>query len=369
MFNKNDAIVNLGNKGYLSQVFNEISQNKKLNIVYLGGSITQGCNAETEEQRYVNISANWWSKNFPLAEISFFNAGIGATTSLYGVARADMHVLEKDPDLVFVEFSVNDDETMQFMESYESLVRKLLSHNSVKAVILVNNLFYNDGRNAQGIHNAVGLHYDLPIISVRDYIYPQIQAGYVDVNMLTDDMLHPNNIGHKMIAQLIENLLDQEYALFLKFGSFEKPKLPEKLTNCSYENLAVYNNTNFKPILNGFEADTHECNDFSNPFKNGWVASKRNSEITFKVKGSILMIQWRKTVNKPAPVAYVEVDGFKEKRIILDANFSENWGDLCCLTILEENARQCEHTIRIVIEQEGKNDSEFMVISIISTKF
>lgn len=51
------------------------------------------------------------------------------------------HVLDKQPDLVFVEFSVNDSSSPLFMETYESLVRRLLKAESVKAVVLINNLF------------------------------------------------------------------------------------------------------------------------------------------------------------------------------------------------------------------------------------
>ena len=166
MTDKNVSIMNIGSMGYLPQVFKKIENEKKLNIVYLGGSITMGCNATKTELRYVDRSAKWWQTNFPDAEISYFNAGIGATTSQFGVARMQEHVLDKQPDLVFVEFSVNDSSSPLFMETYESLVRRLLKAESVKAVVLINNLFYNTGTNAQGIHNAIGLHYDLPIVCV-----------------------------------------------------------------------------------------------------------------------------------------------------------------------------------------------------------
>ena len=142
MLNKDLSIVNIGDIRYMSNVFNKVENEKALNIVYLGGSITQGCNATEEKRRYVNMSSNWWNEMFPEAEINVFNAGIGATTSQFGVARVEDHVLSKNPDLVFVEFSVNDDNTMSFMESYESLIRKLLKHDTVKAVIIINNLFY-----------------------------------------------------------------------------------------------------------------------------------------------------------------------------------------------------------------------------------
>ena len=211
MTNKNQAIVNIGNIGYMSNVFSKIEKEKKLNIVYLGGSITMGCHATDDELRYVNRSVKWWKNNFPDADVDFFNAGIGATTSQFGAARVEDHVLNREPDLVFVEFSVNDEASPLFMETYESLIRKLLRAESVKAVILINNLFYDTGKNAQEIHNNIGLRYGLPIVSVRDYIYPEIQLGNVRLSDYTDDMLHPKDPGHKMISDLIMNLLDVEY--------------------------------------------------------------------------------------------------------------------------------------------------------------
>ena len=84
MTDKNVSIMNIGSMGYLPQVFKKIENEKKLNIVYLGGSITMGCNATKTELRYVDRSAKWWQTNFPDAEISYFNAGIGATTSQFG---------------------------------------------------------------------------------------------------------------------------------------------------------------------------------------------------------------------------------------------------------------------------------------------
>lgn len=226
--NKNNSIVNIGDLNYMTAVFNKIKKDKTLSIVYLGGSITMGCNASTEDMRYVNQSVKWWIRKFPEAQIDFFNAGIGATTSQFGVARADDHVLSKNPDLVFVEFSVNDENTTEFMESYESLVRKLLKHWSVKAVIVINNLYYDTGKNAQGIHNNIAMHYNLPAVSVRNYIYPKIYAGEINLSEYTDDMLHPKDLGHTMISQLIENLLDVEYEYY------EKLKLKEKRDLCSF---------------------------------------------------------------------------------------------------------------------------------------
>ena len=365
MYDMNASVVNIGNANYMSAVFDKAKKEKKLSIVYLGGSITQGCHARTEERRYADLSARWWKRHFRGIEIDFFNAGIGATTSQFGVARADEHVLDKKPDLVFVEFSVNDDNTQLFRETYESLIRKLLKAPSVKAVMLINNLFYADGHNAQEIHNEIGVHYGLPIVSVRDYIYPHFVSGEEKREDYTSDMLHPNDKGHKMIADLICNMLDIQ--LKNRIADPVKPALVSPITACRYEDAVRYQNKDIATKSEGFAPDPNtEGYAWCDPFKGGWLGKGKGSKLSFLVKGSIIMLQWRKTINKPAPVAYVTVDGRTNERVILDANFDEDWGDLCALTTITHNAGPGLHTVDVVIEKEGRDDSPFMVISVIS---
>lgn len=363
----NDVIVNKGDLSYLGNVFRKAEMEEKLSIVYLGGSITQGCNARTEDKRYVNQSFEWWKEKFPKAEIEMFNAGIGATTSQYGSARAEEHVLSRKPDVVFVEFSVNDEDTDFFKETYESLVRRLLSADSVKAVVIINNLFYDSGRNAQRVHNEIGLHYGLPIVSVRNYAWPRLESGEIDPKVYTDDNLHPTDIGHTMIADLIKSLLDANYEDYINGAEFGvKPALADKLTACRYEDAKIFRNTNCTPVLDGFAVDKTTGEFFSFPFKDGWTGSRKGASITFEAEGSILILQWRRTITQPAPIAYAIIDGDETNRIKLDANFDETWGDLSCLTTLTENAEKgVKHSVKVIIDEEG-SASDFMVMSLIT---
>ena len=58
-------------------------------------------------------------------------------------------LLKFNPDFVIVEFSVNDDPNEFFLETYEGLVRHIYSFKSKPAVLLVSNVFYDTGSNAQ----------------------------------------------------------------------------------------------------------------------------------------------------------------------------------------------------------------------------
>ena len=46
---------------------------------------------------------------FPDVQWTEHNAGIGGTTSTFGAFRVDRHVLQSAPDLVFVEYALNDE--------------------------------------------------------------------------------------------------------------------------------------------------------------------------------------------------------------------------------------------------------------------
>ncbi len=143
---------------------------ERLNIGFIGGSITQGSLATSPERCYAYLVYEWWRGNFPKSEFTYINAGIGGTTSQLGVARADEDLLSKEPDFVIIEFSVNDESTEHFLETYEGLVRKVYGAKTAPAVLLVHNVCYDTGANAQVMHAQIGRHYDLPSVSMQSTI-------------------------------------------------------------------------------------------------------------------------------------------------------------------------------------------------------
>ncbi len=82
---------------------------EELTIGFLGGSITQGSFATKTENCYAYRVFTWWKQEFPQAAFHYVNGGIGGTTSHLGVSRAVEDVLMYQPDIVIVDFSVNDD--------------------------------------------------------------------------------------------------------------------------------------------------------------------------------------------------------------------------------------------------------------------
>ena len=88
-------------RGGLPNVFAKLKGGGEVRIAYLGGSITAqaGWRPKTLE---------WFRRQFPKAQVSEINAAIGGTGSDLGVFRLGYDVLRHRPDLLFVEFAVND---------------------------------------------------------------------------------------------------------------------------------------------------------------------------------------------------------------------------------------------------------------------
>ena len=161
------AILNEGNPARLAAAMKKAQNGEKVTVGVIGGSITQGSSASNQNNCYASLFKKWWEEKFPSAEINFVNAGIGGTNSYLGVHRVDEQLLAHNPDVVIVEFSVNDTDKTMNKYSYDSLVRKILSHETNPAVMLLFTTQEN-GSSLQDVHKEIGAAYDLPMISYRE---------------------------------------------------------------------------------------------------------------------------------------------------------------------------------------------------------
>src|SRR5688500_1843855 len=79
-----------------------------LTVAFVGGSVTNGAAASSEACSYRRRVSSWLAAQHPSGDVRDVNAALGGTGSVWGAFRAGREVLIHDPDLVFVEFAVND---------------------------------------------------------------------------------------------------------------------------------------------------------------------------------------------------------------------------------------------------------------------
>lgn len=374
------------NNNRLSNLLHHAAKGEELNIAFFGGSITQGSLAEKPEDMYARRVFSWWEKTFPQATFHYVNGGIGGTTSHYGVSRVVTDLLMYQPDFVVVDFSVNDEPDTFFQETYEGLLRKILSWDSKPAVLLLNNIYYDSGKTAQDFHNEIGDYYGIPHVSIRESIYADMKAGKYTKEQLTPDGLHPNSFGHGLVAQQIinylEKMLEKEVERKELSKDFSRDLLPEKefigqsvvqkketdkkegtllpesLTSNTYENTKRFTIREISPKLNGFLPDTREKKGMLDHFKNGWIGKKAGDSITFTLEASNIAVQYRKTIDRPALRAKLVLDGDVENAVILDGNFEEDWGDCLWLEPILHHGEKKMHTVEITILEDEENKKE-----------
>lgn len=354
------GIIHPGNWIRLRQVMTQAGEGTQITVGFIGGSITQGSLASSPEACYAYRVYRWWAERFP--NVRYCNAGIGGTTSQFGVARVEEDLLSSRPDVVFIEFSVNDDCNDHFMETYEGLVRRVLKSGA--AVVLIHNICYDTGISAEEVHSQIGRHYDLPCVSMRTTLYRAVVSGQIPNRDITPDDLHPNDLGHGLVARAVTALLDQVLA---DKAAWEEPALPEPLTANAYENSLRHQNHNTSPLREGFVPDDTPQNHITEMFRRGYTAGRVGDKITFSVKGTGIAVQYRKSVKKPAPVARVTVDGIHS--MILDANFREDWGDCLYLDTVLAHGENRVHTVQVELIEAHPDDAvPFYLVSVIGSE-
>lgn len=361
----------------LKNLMKRAANGESLVIGFLGGSITQGSLSSTPKTCYAYLVYEWWKKSFPNAAFSFVNGGIGGTTSHYGGARAWKDVLCYRPDIVTVDFSVNDDANEFFEETYEGTLRRLLAAPSSPAVVVLNNVFYDTGKNAQDYHNRIADHYGIPHVSIKDTVYPDVESGKIVRADIAPDNLHPNDKGHRLVADEICKLLDSIKAEVEEEtiagenieGKSTKTEasvlLPAPLTENAYEHSRLIQIQDNEAILDGFLVDPIEKKGMLDIFKNGWTAAHTNDKISFEIECSCLAVQYRKSVQQPVPKAKAVIDGDEAHAVILDGNFTEDWGDCLYLEPLLHHAEKKVHRIEITITDAKDIVRPFYLVSLI----
>lgn len=357
--------VNRGNLYRMKELMRRAEKGDRMTLAFLGGSITQGAVSSQYTNCYAYLVYDWFVRRFPKTAFTYVNAGVGGTTSQFGVARVEEDVLAFKPDFVIIEFSVNDENTDFYRETYEGLVRNVYGNVFEPAVLLVHNMFYDTGASAEEKHREIGTHYHLPGVSMKPSIYAQTEAGVIDRRELTQDDLHPNSEGHALLAEVITDCLDR---IYMQRHEAEEPfSMPEPLTENAYQAARRFQNDNSVPVCEGFTADGAPKKYVTDIFRRGWTASEQGAKICFEVEGTEIAVQYRKSVKHPAPVAVAVVDGDEERAVTLDANFEETWGDSLHIDTLAHHTASGVHKVEIRLTQTHENDAvPFYLVSVIT---
>ncbi len=143
------SLMQTGNNYRLKNVIDKAKRGEDVTIAFIGGSITQGAGAiPITTKSYAYQTWEKFKETFGCGDnVKLIKAGVGGTPSELGMVRFERDVLREGtvvPDLVVVEFAVNDEGDETKGRCYECLVRKILSVSEKTAVLLLFAVFADD---------------------------------------------------------------------------------------------------------------------------------------------------------------------------------------------------------------------------------
>lgn len=351
------------NKSALAAVMKKAESGKKVTIAVIGGSITQGTisngtsdSTVSTKAAYTDTFFKWWKETFPSVEFNFVNAGIGATDSYLGVHRVQKDVLDKNPDLVLVEFSVNDWETDFYKKTYDNLIRRILLYKNNPAVML---LFMSqvNGDSSQNNDAYIGTKYELPMISYKNVIIDMMKKAIYTKEQLSGDTVHPSALGHAIAGEIIWKYLNSVYKdedIYGKPSTFDKTAV----TKDCYLDSEILDSTSIKPDSFG---TFKTSNEFAT-FPNDWTCLEGTGDITFTISCKNLGIMYYCQTNGKGGQFDVYVDG---KRVdTLNADFSGGWGNYAKTQECYTSDETAKHTITIKKADDSK-ENEFSVLGLL----
>ena len=243
MSNDITAIKNRYRAG-LPNFFSKLRAGETVNIAYLGGSITEAKNGWRDQ------SMKWLQEVYPKTVITQINAGIGGTGSDLGVFRLKKDVLVHKPDLIFVEFAVNDNNLAPqiIRQTMEGIVRQIWRADKQIDICFVYTLTGTtaetlvEGKVTKAIQamDDIAEHYKIPSIHLgievlqlfkeKKLVFRGLPEEFPDKIVFSKDNTHPyEQTGHKLYTDVLKKALKEMASL--KREPFKRDLAPYEVDN------------------------------------------------------------------------------------------------------------------------------------------
>jgi lysophospholipase L1-like esterase len=306
----------------LPNFFAKAIHGDSIKVAYFGGSITA-------QNGWRVSSLDWFKQRFPKAVFSEINAAIGGTGSDFGVFRLRDHVLKYKPDLVFVEFAVNDGNTPseRIIRSMEGIVRQILQQNSFTDICFVYTIKGdyleaeqngNLPNSAENMEKVAG-HYGIPSINFGFEVANMVSSNQLimkgksmelnGLKVFSPDGVHPYpETGHV----IYQNVLKRSFESMISNNSFKTKKhiLPKPLAPDYFANTQMFDCTNAKlssnwKILN--IKDQPLFSGFGKYLKFIGKANQSGETLSFRFKGRAIGVY--DIMGPDAGRIIIEIDG------------------------------------------------------------
>lgn len=183
----------------LKKLYKKLHAGEKTSIVILGGSVSSGHGVKKEES-FAMLLNQWLCKAYNNDKVKVYNYAAPGMSSIIGLYFSKRYIEKLSPDLVILEFAINDKKNFEHQFAYESLILSLLNMNCKPATVsLITKSESNYSCRQQ--MNLVDKHYGQSSIFLCDALNSIKWSDY------SCDYGHPHVEGNQFIFKLIKNFL------------------------------------------------------------------------------------------------------------------------------------------------------------------
>lgn len=358
------SVLSAGTNGRMEKVLEKMKNGESVSIAFIGGSVTEGALAASYEESYADCFAAELQEKYPDAELTYINAGLSGTGSSLGVMRYDRDVVEAAgcrPDIVFLEFAINDWQEPTEGRAYESMIRTILEAENDPAVILLFSVAQNEW-NMQEVYIPMGEHYGLPMASIRDAVKKPLADGTMTKKEFFADDYHPSTYGHKIMADCLGELIREVESM--ESGA-EIAALPEEsIKSPDFMGMHLLTSKGEEGVeisAGGFAETDTQVHGFGrrggeSAFPDNWMHTAESNGEAFRVelKCKNMILNYKTSASKDFGRVCVYVDGDLAAEI--DGYTQGAWNNSIQELVLDDQ-ESGDHVLEICMAEgdEGKN--------------
>lgn len=364
------SLVSTGNNFLLKNVLQKLADGEEeVTIAALGGSVTEGAGPSNYTDGYAYQFANmlkaYYAKDSK--KVIFDGAGLSGTPSALGLVRYENHVvnvLKTNPDLLIIEFAVNDYMECSKTRAFEYMIRQALANNTA-VIALYSAATYG---NQQSAMHPVAKFYDIPEVSISDGLKDSGIIQLKDTGIYYTDNVHPTKNGHKFMCDCLENLLtavkDEE--------TDEAPVIPEGYFNKNaFENWTTIDRDNLADGVTisegGFAAKDKETQGLKiggTAFPNSWLHDGTSDE-SFKliIECKSLIFVYKNAGNWGSGSSFGSADVYVDGELYKTYNGKNNGWNNCEVVMIIDEAGTGKHTVEVKMK-EGDEAKKFTICAI-----
>lgn len=362
-----NSLVSTGNNNRFAKAIMKAQRGEDVTIAYIGGSITEGASSTVHTNSYAYQFYSMFKQRFAKGgKVNYVNAGMSGTPSSLGVIRYSRDVAPSNPDIVFVEFAVNDADDETKGDAYESLVRNILQSPNKPACMLIFSVFKPDW-NLQDRMIPVGKHYNLPMVSIRNAVVPAVNAGQISSSQFwANDGWHPVDYGHKLMADCIMYCVDQMLAKGQVDNDISIPN--NAAIGKSFENMVMIESTTQKDWVKvnagGFNGSDNTTGNFAYnnqpKFKNVWkhYTYSGGTSFTMDVNCKSMLFAYKLSASSSAGKVDIYIDGKYVKTV--DSYKNGGWNNPWVIQLMN-NSTSANHKVEIRMAN-GSANKEFTIL-------